>query len=81
MPPVDEPTVRVEEPEPLGASETVGGLIEAVRPEGETVATRAVVPENPPRLLRLIVDDPDWPEKIVRSVSAVIEKSTTLKLI
>ncbi len=75
-------TVRVEVPEPLDVRETLLGLTDAVRPEGDTSVARVTLPVKPPRLLRLIDEVPDWPAKTVMlAVPVEIEKSTTLTMI
>ncbi len=79
VPPVDEVTVRVDSPELPEARLTLVGLAEVVRPEGETEVVRAMLPENPPRLLSVTVEVPDWPARIVKLVELEeIAKSTTL---
>ena len=79
VPPVDEVTVRVDMPELPEVRATLVGLAEAVRPEGETEVVSATLPANPPRLLSVIVEAPDWPARIVKLVELDdIAKSTTL---
>ncbi len=64
---------------PFCVSVTLVGLTVAVRPDGDTVAASAIVPANPPRLVRSIVEVPDCPARIVRAEEPVeMEKSTIL---
>lgn len=64
VPWVDEVNVQVEVEEPPEVKETLVGPQETVRPvEGVTDCEMATVPEKPPRLARVIVDEalePDW---------------------
>lgn len=64
VPWVDELRAQVEFAEPPDAKETLVGLHDTVRPvEGVTDAERPTMPENPPKLVRVIVDEllnPDW---------------------
>ncbi len=79
VPPVNELTVRADVPEFPEVRLTLVGLVEAVSPEGETEVVTAMLPANPPRLLSIIVEVPDWPAKMVRLVELEeIAKSTTL---
>ncbi len=79
MPPAEEVTVRVDAPEPPAVRLTLVGLTEAVRPEGETLVVRAMLPARPPRLFSIMGEVPDCPAKIVRLVEPVeMEKSTIL---
>jgi hypothetical protein len=66
VPVVDDETVRVEEPDPPEERETLVGLREAVKPEGETVEESDTVPMNPPWLVRLMTEAPDVPDWMVR---------------
>jgi hypothetical protein len=71
--------VSVEVPTPFGATATLAGLVDDVRPTGDTAVVRVTDPTNPPRLLRSIVEVPDCPARIVKLDNPVeIEKSTTL---
>ncbi len=54
-------TFIVELPTPLAARVTVEGLMLARGPEGEIWVDRLIVPVNPLRVLRPIVDEPDEP--------------------
>lgn len=54
-------TFNVELPAPLDASVTDAGFRLVPGPDGDTVADRLTVPENPPRLVSEIVDVPDEP--------------------
>jgi hypothetical protein len=79
VPPVNELTVRVDVPEFPEVRLTLVGLAEAVSPEGKTEVVTAMLPANPPTLLSVIVEVPDWPAKMMRLIeSEEIAKSTTL---
>ena len=79
VPAVEELTVRVELPDPPDGKLTLAGFAEPVRPEGDTEVVNAMLPVNPPRLLRVMIEPLDWPEKMVRLVELEdMEKSTTL---
>ncbi len=68
MPGKDDETVNVELPEPPALRVTVVGFRETVAPEeGTIVVERVTVPENPFRLLTVIVDVPDDPDWTVRA--------------
>ena len=71
--------MSVELPDPFWVRVTLPGLIEAVRPEGDTLVVRAMLPAKPPRPFRLMVEVPGWPAKVVMLVEPDdTEKSTTL---
>ena len=53
--------VRVEAPEAPGDSVTVRGLNDDPGPEGERLAVRVTVPENPFKLVKVIVDEFEAP--------------------
>ena len=61
---VDEVNVHVELADAPGERETFVGVHEIVRPvEGATDSVRLSLPEKPPKLVRLMVDEalePDW---------------------
>ena len=60
----------------------IAGLIDAVRPEGDTAVASVTLPMNPPRLLTLMVAAPDWPANSVTAPEFVeTEKSTTVTVI
>ena len=61
-------TFKVELAVPFEVSTTAPGLRLVEGPGGETDAERDTVPENPFRLLRLIVDVPEEPCAIVNEV-------------
>ena len=72
-------TVRVEVPELTGVKLTLVGFMEAVRPEGETAVVSVMLPVNPPRLLRVMLEVADWVARILRLDEPVdMAKSTTL---
>jgi hypothetical protein len=77
LPGVDEETVRIEVPEAPELRVTLVGLRATVEPEeGTTEVERVIVPENPFRLLRLIVEVADEPAWTVRADELLeIEKS------
>src|SRR6266571_1297628 len=53
--------------------------MEAVRPEGETAVVSVMLPVNPPRLLRVMLEVADWVARILRLDEPVdMAKSTTL---
>jgi hypothetical protein len=67
---------RVAVPDPPDVNEILVGLSDSVGPEGVTEPLSVTVPENPFRLLRVMVDVPVWPVNSVRLVGlALIEKS------
>ncbi len=69
----------VDVPEPPAVRLTLVGLMEAVRPEGETLVVSAMFPAKPPRLLSVMEAVSDCPARIARLVDPVeMEKSTTL---
>ena len=73
--------MRAELPKPFELRKTLAGLIVAVSPEGETNVAREMVPANPPVLVRVTLDVPDCPAKIVMLVGiAATEKSPTLTI-
>ena len=81
MPPVVDDTVSVEVPEPPDDRTTLTGFKDAVGADGETVAVRVTVPENPLMLADWICDVPDAPLLIVTDVGLdESEKSTTLMI-
>ena len=58
----------------LGLTETVGQT--RTRPDDEIEALRLAVPDRPSRLVRVIVDEPDEPHRIVRELGeALMPKS------
>ena len=59
-------TVRVVDPEPLGASARVSGLKETCGPFGYRVAVSETVPEKPLRLVTVTVEEALEPELTVR---------------
>ena len=61
VPTVAELTVSVDVADPPGDKLTLVGLTPAVRPDGETVVERLIVPVNPARLVKVIVDVPEPP--------------------
>jgi hypothetical protein len=61
-------TFKVELPTPFGLSVTVPGLRFVEGPGGENDAVRVTVPENPFRLVRVMVDVPEDPWAIVKEV-------------
>ena len=58
--------VRVDAPDPPANSVTVGGLNELPGPEGANVAVNVTVPENPFRLVKLMIDESEAPARILR---------------
>jgi len=60
VPAVLELTVRVEDAEPFAGNVTLDELKERVGPVGDAEAVRPTVPENPFRLVRVIVDEPEF---------------------
>jgi hypothetical protein len=58
-------TFNVELPTPFEASVTVPGLRFVDGPRGETDAERVTVPENPLRLVKVIIDVPEEPWTMV----------------
>ena len=71
--------MSVEVPDPFWVRVTLAGLVDAVRPEGDTLVEREMLPAKPPRLFRLMVEVVDWPAKIVMlDEMEETEKSTTL---
>ncbi len=76
---VEAETVRAELPDPFGARVTVAVLREAEGPCGVTSAVRDTVPENPPRLVIVIVDVFVFPGGTIREGGVVdIVKSCTV---
>ncbi len=63
---VEEPTVRVEEAEPPEERETLPGLRDRLRPEGEPEAESVTEPAKLFRLVRAIVDVDDEPAGTVK---------------
>jgi hypothetical protein len=61
-------TFKVELPTPFDASVTVPGLRFVEGPRGETDAERVTVPENPLRLVKVMVDVPEDPWAMVNEV-------------
>jgi len=69
----------VEVPDPFCVRDTLDGFVEEAGPEGVTFVERLMLPANPPRPFRSIVEVPDWPAKMVMLVElAEMEKSTTM---
>jgi len=73
--------VRVEVPDPFCVRVAFGGLVEEAGPEGATLVERPMLPANPPRPFRSIVEVPDRPANTVMlAESAEMEKSTTVTI-
>ena len=49
----------MEPPDPFCVKDTLAGLVDAARPDGDTVVARLTLPVKPPRLFRLRVEVPD----------------------
>ncbi len=80
IPEVKPVTVRMDGVDPPASSVTFTGFSDGVRPvEGETVAESWMVPANPPRLVKVIVELPEAPALMVNDVGlAAMLKSPTL---
>ncbi len=73
-----EEIVRTEDPEPLGDRATVDGLRDGKGPEGETVTLRDKLPDNPLRLVSVMLELEDVPAGTDREPGLTeIAKSTT----
>ncbi len=73
--------MRVEAPDPFCVRATFGGLVEEAGPEGATLVERPMLPANPPRPFRSIVEVPDRPATTVMLAElAEMEKSTTVTI-
>ena len=71
-------TVRVEVEVPPEGRTRLDGLIEAERLADDVVVVNVIVPENPPRLVIVIVELPLVPRERLRLDGfAVMEKSST----
>ena len=53
-------TVKIEDAEPFAGNVTLDELKEREGPVGDAEAVRPIVPENPFRLVRVIVDEPEF---------------------
>ena len=74
--------MRVEVPDPFCVRATLGGLVEEAGPEGATLVEKPMLPANPPRPFRSIVEVPDCPANTVMLAElAEMEKSTTVTII
>ena len=72
-------TVMVEDAEPFAGNVTLEALRERVGPEGDEEAESPIVPENPLRLVTVIVDEAElFARKLREAGLAEMEKSVTV---
>ncbi len=75
-------TVRTEEPVPPADKTNVDGLRDGVGPEGEMVAVRDRLPDNPLRLVNMMLELEAVPPGMIKEIGlAEIEKSITWTVI